>query len=228
MSNITILNGYAEPDSTSEEVQLAAIRESIHGQGADASTDLDDFLKTTVNAVSRQIDQYCARIFYPSTSTKFFTAEFNDFIELPDFHAVLTLLATDHDGDRVYEKTWTATDYDLAGGGQDWDADDRGEPWEELWITPNGSNAFPIGGRKGVKITTTWGYAATVPDMVIAACKLQVNRLFKRRSSPFGISGPADLGSVSVPPIKIPKLDPDVKTLLDPLRKQPTFVGGLV
>lgn len=227
MSAIVILNAYAEPDSTDEVAQLAAIREVVHAQGAVPSTDLDDFLKTTLNAVSRQIDQICGRVFYPSVAAvKFFTAVNSEYLDIPDAYAI-TLIETDHIGDQVYERTWTSADYLLAGGGSDWDADDRGEPWEEIYLSHIGNQSFPIGVRKGVKITGNWGYAATVPDLVIAACKLQVNRLFKRRTNPFGISGPAEMGSVSIPPIKIPKLDPDVISILDPLIKQRTVIGGV-
>ena len=121
----------------------------------------------------------------------------------------ITSLQTDEDGDRAYEKTWATTDYDFLPYNASLDS----KPYTELQITPNGDYAFPSG-AKSVKITGKWGYSA-VPDAINEACLLQTFRLFKRKDAPFGVVGSAELGQLQV----IPKLDPDVKLLLDPYRK---------
>ena len=222
-----VINGYAAPDSTTPNDQLVAARGFVHSQGGSPSAQLDGVLRQIVSSVSRMIDQFTGRVFYPSVAAvKFFSAVDSEYLDILDAYAITTI-ETDSTGDAVYDKTWSSTDFLLAGAGQDWDSDDKGEPWEEIYLTHNGNEAFPINIRKGVKITGDWGYAATVPDMVIQACLMQVNRLYHRRTSPFGIAGPAGLGTISTPPIKIPSLDPDVKSLLDPLIKDRTVISGI-
>ena len=173
-------------------------------------------LVNVLAAASRQIDGYCNRIFYQLTSTtRHFTAECGYVLEVDDLVSVGGI-ATDSDGDRVYEDTWATTDYDL----EPYNAADRGFPYRQLRTTPNGLYAFPTV-RKGIKITGTWGWPS-VPDAVREATCLLGMRLYKRPSAPFAIdfmSG--DLGSSA----RIPSVDPDVKALLAPYRQ--FFIGAV-
>jgi hypothetical protein len=94
--------------------------------------------------------------------------------------------------------------------------EDRPYTWIET--TPNGSYTFPAGVTKAVKITGNWGYctyATGAPYEVQEACYIQCSRIWKRKDSPFGISGVSELGILQM----VPKMDVDVKALLDPYRK---------
>ena len=197
---MTITNGYAT---------LAEARARM-GITVSADTTDDTIIENVIEAVSRLIDNYTGRRFHTTTSDeiRYFTPEHSEYLGTGDIISITTL-QTDEDGDRAYEKTWATTDYDFLPYNASLDS----KPYTELQITPNGDYAFPSG-AKSVKITGKWGYSA-VPDAINEACLLQTFRLFKRKDAPFGVVGSAELGQLQV----IPKLDPDVKLLLDPYRK---------
>ena len=136
-----------------------------------ASTDTasDAELLRILQDVSRFIDDYCHRHFYVELATRYFTARYSDALEVPDLLAITTL-KTDDDGDRTYETTWTATDYDLLAG-----KDYNRWPKTRIEVTPNGSYSFPgwssysysyqapgihktTAGRKAVEIAGQWGH----------------------------------------------------------------------
>ncbi len=173
----------------------------------------DATLEAVITAVSRLIDNYCGRRFYTTTDdeTRYFTA--SDAYELwcGDLLSVTTL-ETDSDGDRVYEETWAATDYDL----EPYNAPLDGQPYYLVKVAPNGNYTFPVGVAKGVKITGKFGYCAlaNVPAPVAEACIIQSQRLFRRKDAPFGITGAAEFGTATM----IARLDPDVRQLLEPYR----------
>jgi hypothetical protein len=56
-------------------------------------------------------------------------------------------------------------------------------------VDPNGSYVFPVGVTKGVKITGSWGYSATVNVKVKEACLLITEQLYKRKDAIFGTVG---------------------------------------
>ena len=124
----------------------------------------------------------------------------------------VTTLKTDADGDRTYESTWATTDYDLEPYNAPRASPAR--PYTRIVTAPNGVYTFPSI-RKGIEIAGSWGFLATTPPAVKEACLLQCVRLFMRKDTPFGVTGSAEMGHLSV----IPKLDPDVKLLLDPFKK---------
>jgi hypothetical protein len=197
---MTITNGYCT---------LAEFKARFYPAGLTDTTD-DTVIENVIEAVSRQIDNYAGRRFYVTGSdeTRYFTAEESEYLSAGDVVSITTL-STDENDDRVYERTWAATDYDLTP----YNAALDGLPYTRLEITPNGSYAFPTG-AKSVKIVGKWGYPAT-PDAINEACLIQAIRLFKRKDAPFGVMGSAEMGQLVV----IPRLDPDVKMLLDPFRK---------
>jgi hypothetical protein len=172
--------------------------------------DNDVMIESMVEAVSRAIDAHCKRRFYVvAGETRYFQALRPDFCPIDDLSAI-TSLATDQDGDRTYETTWSASDYDLEPA----NAAAEGRPWMRVRPTPRGSYDFPSH-AKGVKIVGSFGYASTAPPEVKEACLLQVARLYLREKAPFGVTGSADLGQLQV----IPTLDPDVKLLLKGMRR---------
>lgn len=123
------------------------------GIGASDTAD-DAILDTVIEAVSRQIDQHCGRWFYPVTQTRYYTARRRDRVLVDDLLAV-TSIKTDGDGDRTYETTWAATDYDL----EPVNAPNASppEPYWEIRTTPEGAYSFP-GTPRGVQVVGRWGY----------------------------------------------------------------------
>lgn len=209
---MSITNGYAT---------LEQFKARYFPAGVADTTD-DTVIENVIEAVSRLFDHFCGRRFFVNVSDeiRYYTAEFADILFCDDI-ASLTSLATDEDGDRVYETTWAATDYDLMPHNAALDGRSYG------WIEPalNGNYAFPVGIARGVKLVGKFGTVnvsasnATL-DAINEACLLQAIRLFKRKDAPFGIAGGPEVGQL----MTISKLDPDVMLLLQPFRKM--TVGG--
>lgn len=174
------------------------------------STD-DDMLDNALAAVSRWIELYCGRRFDQATETRYYTAEDGDLLRVDDLVSVTTL-TTDEDGDRTYETTWSATDYDL----EPYNAALENRPYTTLAVSPSGSYSFPTG-AKSTKLVGVFGWPST-PGPVKEACLLLTARLFKRKDAIFGA-----LGSIETGMIRIANLDPDVQTLLAPYRKLALF-----
>jgi uncharacterized phiE125 gp8 family phage protein len=172
----------------------------------------DAVLDSMITAASRQVDAYTGRTFFTTTGDRYLTAIWPDYLILPYDAVAITAIATDNDGDRVYEMAWASTDYDL----EPEDAPARGEPYVAIRVSPSSTRLFPVRVARGVRITGTWGYASSVPAPVIEACALLVARLFKRRDAPFGLAGAPEIGVLQA----IPRLDPDVRQLLDPYRRR--------
>lgn len=174
----------------------------------------DAALTALIAAASRHIDATCNRTFGQVEATRLFQALRADELAIDDL-ASLTSLKTDDDGDRVYETTWAATDYDLLpvnAGGQSW-------PFTAVQLAPNGRYAFPRHVR-GVQIAGVWGWPE-VPAPVAEAAVLLTIRLLQRKNAPYGIAGAGDLGQ----PVMIGRSDPDVTALLAPYRR---FALGVV
>jgi len=203
---MAVVNGYCS---------LAELRARL-GNYDGADTGDDSMLENVIEAVSRRIDNYCWRRFYVANETRYYTAGDNQVIDVSDIYSTtgstVDTLKTDKDGDRTYEDTWATTDYDLTP----FNAALDGRPFTNIEVTPNGDYTFPTSVTKGVEIKAWFGYTATTPDLVNEACLLQSERQFKRKDAPFGVVGGSDIGGI----VRIEeRLDPDVKHLLDPLRR---------
>lgn len=169
-------------------------------------------MERIIEAVSRAIDAYCNRQFYKTTTStaRYFTAEDGAYLEVPDLVSVTTLV-TDEDGDRTYETTWAATDYDL----WPYNASEVYRPYTELRVTPQGTNSFPTL-PKGVKITGQWGWPA-IPPEIVEATVLESLRTWQHAQAPSGVSADQELGSWIV----APQLHPKTRMLIAP------FVRGI-
>lgn len=167
----------------------------------------DSVLSSVLEAVSRQIDNYCNRTFGKTAAgtVRYFTPTDTNEVLIDDCVS-LTVVATDEDGDRTYETTWAATDYDLLPENAGTD-----KPYLTIATSPAGYYRFPLV-RKGLKLTGTWGWPDTPPP-VHEACLIQASRIFKRKDTPFGIAGSPEMGQM-----RIGRLDPDVKEFLDVYR----------
>lgn len=139
-----------------------AVHENGYVSRADLKTELgisdttdDNRIDRIIRDVSRWIDRYTGRRFYPRTATRYYSARHADTLAIDDLLSVTTL-QTDSSGDRGYGTTWTSTQYDL----MPFNAADESppEPYTRIDITPTSSNSFPAGVANGVKISGTWGY----------------------------------------------------------------------
>ena len=173
-----------------------------------SNTTHDEILETIIEAVSRLIDNKCARRFFSASETRYYTADEGDLMFVDDISTSSGLtLVTDEDGDRTYETTWATTDYDLTS----FNATLDGWPYQMIETTPEGDYSFP-GTKKGVKVTASFGWAS-VPKTVVLACILQSNREYKRFNTALGQAGASSVGTIT---LTIPALDPDVEKLLCP------------
>lgn len=112
----------------------------------------DTILKAVLDAASRAVDLHCSRRFFVETRTRYYTPRYSDLLDVDDLLSVTTL-KHDSDGDRTYETTWAATDYDL----MPFNAAYEKKPYTTIEITPNGQQIFPTV-RRGVEIAGAWGY----------------------------------------------------------------------
>lgn len=171
---------------------------------------LDDVLDGAIAAASRQIDGMTGDLFYPLVGATFvFDAADADFLALAPSLRTVTSLATDADGDRVYETEWAATDYDPEPG----NAPVFGRPYTSLSPAPGGRYAFPRH-RRGVRIVGDWGWAA-VPDAIRQATLILAHKLVKRADSPLGILATAP----DAPGTPVRAGDADAWALLAPYRR---------
>lgn len=118
-------------------------------------TNDDAVIDAVLGAVSRWIEQFTGRWFFPKVQTRYYTAVQSGRLLVDDLLSV-TSLATDADGDRTYEDTWTATDYDLDPANAA--NETPPEPYTEIAVTPDGDYTFPVRVARGVKIAGSWGY----------------------------------------------------------------------
>lgn len=191
------------------------VSETLVGESASASVRVskvsdvidDEKLESMVEAICRAIDEHLGRRFYldAADATRIFTAERGDVLRAGDLVSVTTV-TTDEDGDRTYERTWAAADWELDPPNAALD----GKPYRKICVTPLGSYAFPTG-RRGVKVTGKWGWPST-PKPIVEACLLMAEKLFKRKDAIFGVVGNAEFGTLK----QMIREDPEVHLLLDP------------
>jgi hypothetical protein len=167
-----------------------------------------DLLDCLLSA-SREVDGLTGRSFGQTASeSRTATAEWGDWLPVDDLVSA-SAVVTDEDGDRTYEITWAATDYDL----EPENASVYGTPYTALRVAPSGTRSFPTG-RRGVRITGVWGWPA-VPEDVREATLVLAIRLYKRKDAPYGIAGTTELGQA----VYVPRDDPDIRGLIAPYRR---------
>lgn len=180
---------------------------------------------TLIAACSRLIDDYCRRRFYASTQTRLYSAPsaaypFYNQMGMITYSATrpprilvddlltVTSIATDEDGDRVYELSWAATDYDLYPANNPAD----GLPYWEIRTAINGTHRFPFT-PLGIQITGSWGFSATTPPLVKEACLAQVGMFMRAPDVSLHESNPG----IALQQIAGVGLHPWVRRMLDPL-----------
>jgi hypothetical protein len=179
---MTAANGYCT---------LAELRAWMDTPAMDKSYDAE--LDVVIEAVSRAIDLHFGRQFYPSTATRYYTANESTGLDVDDLLSISTM-ATDDNGDRTYSTTWASTDYDLLP----FNAPANNEPYTRIELPPNGNLGFPKGLKKGIKIMGTFGYATTTPKAIKTLCLNMAHREWKRRDAPFGVEGGSKPGTMQL------------------------------
>jgi len=177
--------------------------------------DVDDpaFLKV-LTVASRSIDKYCDTHFWKTAAAtnRLYDTCHSRHLRIDDAAAV-TGIATDKDGDGVFETVWVAADFQLLPLNPD--AAPEKLPYTEVLAV--GSLTFPSstsGKRAGrVQVTGTWGWPA-IPEAVIESTLLVTNRLRKRPGSPQGVAGFDEFGTIRISS----REDPDAVRLLTPYR----------
>lgn len=171
-------------------------------------------LEIAIEAASRAVDEMCHRRFWSDTdiSTRVFSPL--------DCHSVLTddfiygddvSVATDSDGDGIYETAWDSSDYDIAP--ENINADTH--PGTGLVVALTGALLFTQA-RKSVAVTARWGWPV-VPAPVKLATTILASDLYKSKETKFGI---VDLNEYG--PLRI-RDNATVKTLLNPYRRAGGF-----
>jgi hypothetical protein len=199
---MAITNGYCS---------LNVYKQRFYDEGQGDTKD-DAAIESVIEAISREIDNICWQRFFTTAAdeTRYYTAENRYTLILPYPLVSVNTLKTDEDGDRTYEVTWTTSDYDK----MPYNATLNGEPYRWLETTPNGDYSFPAGIAKGVEISGKFGWSSA-PLPVVEACLLGSHRLMARRNSPYGVSGAAAMGNLTLT-VKQMKSDPDIMELLEP------------
>jgi len=194
---MAITNGYA---SLSQVKAALRITDQID----------DDLLEMATESASRAIDQYCNRVFYKVTGTRFYAARDSYITEIDDLVSLTSLFTSADDTQDSYTIQWGTEDYQLEPLNGLTDS----QPGPYTRIRAIGAYTFQtLGGEASVKVTGTFGYN-TVPISVTQATIIQASRIYKRLDSPLGIIS-GELGAMRVGT----RLDPDVAQLVDSYRK---------
>lgn len=172
-----------------------------------ADTADDTNLQRALDAATEWIDQHTGRVFTldASDTTRVFYPGRDGVLTVPDLVTV-TSIKTDTRGDRSFNTTLVAADYQLMPL--------DGPPYQSIRIWPQSSDSFAF--DRQVQIVGKFGYtiSGAAPIAVKQACLLLATRYFKRAEAPFGILQTVDLGQFT----RISKEDPDVISLLEPYR----------
>ena len=199
---MAIVNGYTT---------LAKLRAKLTIPTADTADDA--MCEDIVEAVSRWIDAYTGRIFYTTSSeTRVYTPT-TPLLCITDDIATITSVKIDT-GSRAYGTTLASTDYDTIP----YNTAAKVTPIMGLQIAPNGTQRFYPTIAKSVQVVGTFGVPASCTwlEQVREACEIQASRIYKRKDSPFGVTGQNSLGQPTI----ISDLDADVKALLAyPIRR---------
>jgi hypothetical protein len=164
--------------------------------------DQDDFeIQLAIQAAARSIEAHTGRYFWQAPGVRTYVPESIWNVHTDDFVSV-TSLATDNDGDGVFETTWTqGTDFQPGVGHRAYNTTARGEPWPYTQIHALGSKWYPYlwpwTHQDRIQLTAVFGWPVVPPAIRMAALVI-AGDLFKLREAPFGVMGGGDLGAVRV------------------------------
>ena len=161
---MTITNGYA----TLDEFKAYAMPDT----GTDSADDA--VIESIIEGASRQIDTFCGRFFYQSTTTKYYISNDGEYLNTHDIYTATGLtIEVDLNADGIYETTFTSNDYNLTPYSP--------EPFPYFGIEATFRNGISFSrSKKGNKITASFGWSA-VPDDIRQACLIASSIDYKRR-----------------------------------------------
>lgn len=146
--------------------------DALKGTGALnlTGTAYDTRLLFVLENVSREIDRYTNRQFYPISGTYFFDGEGTRELSVPDLISVGTL-QEDTNEDGTFETGWAGT----GRGGTDWfpmpynaepTADHIQKPYTKIVVNRNsaGTQDSFLRGQRNYLISGTWGYSFVTRD----------------------------------------------------------------
>lgn len=207
-----------------ESASLAVTIKNVGDQKDDAS------LESVIEAASRWIDSKTGTRFYTVAETRIYTACFGHMVEIDNL-VTLTSLKTDPAGDGTFATTWAAADYRLAP----YNAIVNGLPYTWIETRQGGAYSFPpASGYNNViinynadyprhpqpliQVVGAFGYAAAAPPAIKEACILASMRMWGRKDLVFGISGSAEMGTLTA----ITKLgsDGELQALLSTVKRR--------
>ncbi|MDX8050406.1 phage gp6-like head-tail connector protein [Lentzea sp. BCCO 10_0798] len=186
-------------------IQRAALKESL---GIDDDED-DDALDRAILSSSLGIDHKTGRTFGrdPAASARTYRSSGRLLWTDDGWHEFLVDdVATD--AGLVVEIGSASGGYSAVSGfitGPD-NALVRGKPINSL-LHPTG---WPFYWAQLLRVTAVWGWPS-IPADIEMACQIQAGRLYRRKDSPEGVTASTEWG-----PIRVARLDPDVKDLIDP------------
>ncbi|WP_019901218.1 head-tail connector protein [Salinispora arenicola] len=167
------------------------------------TTSTDGLLNQAIHTASRWIDRHCGRRFHTDAGTTRVAVVPLRHRVIGDPHPGQSQLLVDDIA------TTTGLTVELGRAPSTWSS-------YTSWYADDPKPGWPVTVLRGTwsgthtRITAVWGWPA-VPDEVTQAALLQAARLHQRRSSPEGIAGSADWGSM-----RVTRIDPDVHALLSP------------
>ncbi|MGW6257624.1 hypothetical protein [Streptomyces sp. NPDC055085] len=160
--------------------------------------DYEDQVDAVASSASREIKRFCRRQFNKEStaSARSYAAVRPNLVVVDDFWTDADLVvATDDDGDGVFETVWTAADFTLLplNGVQD---GMPGWPYWRIQATGRNGRDFPGGcGSPRVQVTAQWGWVE-VPQQVIEACKMIASDGFQYMDTRMGAAGMDQFGTI--------------------------------
>jgi hypothetical protein len=187
-----------------------------------SDTTRDTMLTSVLDAVSQSIDHYCERTFEVATgvaTAKIFsvrarTQRTDDgyILVTPDIGSTTGLAL----GIGPFGGTYTP----VSGTLELYPIEDVDLGFAATGIMI-GDGSWPIGAGGRAQVFADWGWPGSAVNPVVQqATLLQAGRVFKRKDSPEGVLGSAEWGAV-----RVSRVDPDVESMLAPLRLHTALVG---
>ena len=184
----------------------ATVDDMIHAMDKSTTTTYSALERTVMarclDSASRAVDGVCRRSFWQTDAgtVQYYTPYNFERLRVRDLVSV-SALATDEDGDLVYELSWTSSEYllypiDAAT------ADAVARPYTEIrasMATGSAKYAFPVGREKSVKVTGVWGWPS-VPDVIRDVTILEALRSYEQFQAPSGVITNSTAGTFTITP----------------------------
>lgn len=179
----------------------------------------DEQLDVIIDAASDAVTDHCGRSFdvAAGSSTRVFRPDTPGVLWFDDATAV-TLVETRPEGASSWV-TLAASHYEL----RPLNGRVAGRAWPYYGLRTVATYRLPMGAAATVRITGTWGWAAT-PDAVREATLLVGAQLVARMQSPAGVLGFDGVDGVAVRVGM--KLDPTAVSLLEPYRRSELWASA--